>query len=328
MRARPKRQVLALLAILVAGGGALMLVRAWTASAAAQPIPGVVRQTEIRIAPEISGRLASFAVVAGQHVRKGDLLAILDDPELAASLGEARAAAASAVAERNRIYSGARAEEVAIAAQNVQTALADLTLAKQELARIATLAAKNFASRQQLDDSTAALAKAQADLDLRRSEFAAANAGPTVEERASADARVSLAKATVADLEASFAETRLVAPVDGVVGLLVGEPGEVTAPGKPVMTLEVDKERWFTFTLREDFLQGFAIGETVPLTTDTGAALNARVTELLPLGEFATWRAARAVGDHDLNSFALRLDPLGSTDGLQPGMTVWLPARP
>ena len=328
MRARPKRQVLALLAILVAGGGALMLVRAWTASAAAQPIPGVVRQTEIRIAPEISGRLASFAVVAGQHVRKGDLLAILDDPELAASLGEARAAAASAMAERNRIYSGVRAEEVAIAAQNVQTALADLTLAKQELARIAALAAKNFASRQQFDDSTAALAKAQADLDLRRSEFAAANAGPTAEERASADARVSLAKATVADLEASFAKTRLVAPVDGVVGLLVGEPGEVTAPGKPVMTLEVDKERWFTFTLREDFLQGFAIGETVPLTTDTGAALNARVTELLPLGEFATWRAARAVGDHDLNSFALRLDPLGSTDGLQPGMTVWLPARP
>ena len=33
---------------------------------------------------------------------------------------------------------------------------------------------------------------------------------------------------------------------------------------------------------------------------------------------------ARAVGDHDLNSFRLRLDPLAATEGLQPGMTVWL----
>ena len=48
--------------------------------------------------------------------------------------------------------------------------------------------------------------------------------------------------------------------------------------------------------------------------------------ELRPLGEFATWRAGRAVGDHDLNSFLLRLDPIDPKDeGLQPGMTVWLP---
>ena len=42
----------------------------------------MVRQTEIRIAPETTGRLASIAVQPGQHVRKGDLLAVLDNPEL------------------------------------------------------------------------------------------------------------------------------------------------------------------------------------------------------------------------------------------------------
>jgi HlyD family secretion protein len=49
--------------------------------------------------------------------------------------------------------------------------------------------------------------------------------------------------------------------------------------------------------------------------------------ELRPLGEFATWRAARAVGDHDLNSFRMRLDPVADAGRLEPGMTVWL-ARP
>jgi hypothetical protein len=42
----------------------------------------------------------------------------------------------------------------------------------------------------------------------------------------------------------------------------------------------------------------------------------------------ATWRAARAVGDYDLNTFVIRADPVGSVAGLQPGMTVWLRPLP
>ena len=53
-------------------------------------------------------------------------------------------------------------------------------------------------------------------------------------------------------------------------------------------------------------------------------SLKARITELRPLGEFATWRAARAAGDHDLNSFLVRVDPAETSQDLQPGMTVWL----
>src|SRR5689334_18655248 len=75
------------------------------AQQAKPPIPGMVRQTEIRIAPETNGRLISIAVVAGQHVKKGELLAVLDNPELTAALGEAKAAAASAKAERDHVYS-------------------------------------------------------------------------------------------------------------------------------------------------------------------------------------------------------------------------------
>jgi HlyD family secretion protein len=286
----------------------------------------MVRQTEIRIAPEISGRLASIPVHAGQSVHKGDLLAMLDNPDLAASLGEAKAAAKSAKAERDRVYSGVRAEEVAILDESVQTAEANLLLAEQENTRAVALAAKDFASRQKLDESMASLAKARADLDFKRAQLAAGRAGPTAEERALADARVVLAEATVADLQAQLEKTRLVAPVDGVIGVLVAQPGEIIPVGKPVMTMELGAERWFAFTLREDGLGQITIGSNVTLTTDDGQRIAARVAELRPLGEFATWRAARAVGDHDLNSFRLRLDPVEPKQGLQPGMTVWLPA--
>ena len=90
------------------------------------------------------------------------------------------------------------------------------------------------------------------------------------------------------------------------------------------MTLEVGNERWFTFTIREDRLAGIAIGSQLQFTTAKGDRIDARVTELRPLGEFAVWRAARAVGDHDVNSFLVRADPVGPADGLEPGMTVWL----
>lgn len=296
--------------------------------AAAPPTAGMVRQTEIRIAPEITGRLASIAVRAGQPVRRGELLASLTNPELEASWGEAQAALKSAIADRANVYAGVRAEEVAILHRSVETAEANLRFAEQEDVRAVALAAREFASRQQLDESNAALAKARADLALKRSQLAAAQAGPTIEERVLADMRVGLAEATVARLQARVDKLRLHAPVDGIVGILVAEPGEILPVGKPVLTLDVGQERWFAFTLREDALQGLKVGSEVTLSTDDGKRIAARVTELRPLGEFATWRAARAVGDHDLNSFRLRLDPVAAATDLQPGMTVWLASRP
>ena len=323
MDARRRKRLLAALVVVAAVAVATVVVLL-PHRASAPPIAGMVRQTEIRIAPEISGRLVSIPVRAGQSVRKGELLAVLDNPDLTASLGEAKAAAASARAERDRIYSGVRAEEVAILAENMQTAEANLLLAEQQNARSVALAARDFASRQELDESKASLAKAQADLDLKRARHAAASAGPIAEERALANARVVLVEATVADLQAKLDKTRLLAPADGTVGILVAELGEIVPVGKPVLTLDVGTARWFAFTLREDALKQLTVGSDVTLTTDDGRRIAARVTELRPLGEFATWRAARAVGDHDLNSFRLRLDPLAATEDLQPGMTVWL----
>ncbi|MES0099860.1 biotin/lipoyl-binding protein [Mesorhizobium sp. M0019] len=316
-------------AIALAAAGTI-LCSAWQASAeqAKPPIAGMVRQTEIRIAPETTGRLATIVVIPGQRVHKGDLLAVLDNPELTAAVGEAKAAASSAKAERDRVYSGVRAEEVAIATQAVQTAQANLLLAQQRYDRASALAGKDIASKQTLDDSTASLAKAKADLDLKQAQVAEATAGPTAEERAVADAQVVLAEATVAELQAQLDKTRLTAPTDGTIGIRVGEPGEIIGPGKPVMTMEAEGQAWFAFTLREDDLNEMTLGKTVALTVQGGRQIEARVTELRPLGEFATWRAARAVGGHDLNSFRLRLDPNGSAGRLEPGMTVWLTTQP
>jgi HlyD family secretion protein len=77
--------------------------------------------------------------------------------------------------------------------------------------------------------------------------------------------------------------------------------------------------------VREDFLRGLTVGRAVEVArAGTREMVPAVVTEVRPLGAFATWQAERAVGDHDRNTLRLRLDPQGDAGSLDPGMTVWL----
>jgi HlyD family secretion protein len=309
--------------VLVGAAGAAAF-RFETTRKSTPPLIGVVHETEIRIAPEISARLGSIATKAGVDARKGETLATLSSPEIAASLEEAKANAESARANLANVVAGVRQEERDTATQNVAIADSNVTLAKEQFARVSALAAKNYASRQQYDEDAAALSKAEASLVLANAALDQTKAGPTREELAVAQSDVALAQATVADLEAQLAKTTLTSPVDGVTRLLVGERGEAISPGQPVLTLGMGGDRWFSFTIREDRLQGLTMGSKIALRTAAGDRFEAKVTELRPLGEFAVWRAARAVGDHDINNFLLRADPTSPTPKLEPGMTVWI----
>ncbi len=69
--------------------------------------------------------------------------------------------------------------------------------------------------------------------------------------------------------------------------------------------IEASGEQWLSFNVREDYLSGLTVGKTVSVTRDgTGDPIKSVITELRPLGVFATWQAERA--------------------GLEPGMTVWI----
>jgi HlyD family secretion protein len=128
------------------------------------PVIGMVRVTEIKIAPEVSGRIAALPVKAGDRVAAGTVVAELSNPELAAAVDEAEASVLAAKARRDRVYAGIRQEQVDIAAHDIEKVRADLTLAKAQLRRATDLVAKGFASQQELDNEQAAEAIATARL--------------------------------------------------------------------------------------------------------------------------------------------------------------------
>ena len=320
--ARKRAGIIAIVVVLVvagAGGYAVWRPRA------DPPIVGVVRVTEIRVAPEVAAQLASIKVRKGDRVRAGQVLAELSAIELTASVGQARAALDAAKANRDNVYAGVRDEEIASLAATIAKGKAKLEYAQQQLTRTSALAQGDNAPKQALDQAVNDLAAARADVAEAIANHDAAVAGPTKEERAIADAQVEAATTALAVLERHLDKTILRAPADGIVTVLVAEVGENIHPGQPVLAMEETGKRWLSVNAREDFLHGLTVGTKVNIArAGTREPTPAVVTELMPLGSFATWQAEHAVGDYDRATLRLRLDPEGEQVGLEPGMTVWL----
>jgi HlyD family secretion protein len=321
MRKLRRAAIVAIASALVAGA----LAYSARHSQSTPAIIGVVRSTEVRVEPEVNGQLLSISVKKGAQVRAGDLLAKLSAVELTAQLDQARAALASTTANRNNVYAGVRREQVASLKAAISKATARLEYVEAQLTRASTLARQSFESQQTLDQAENDAASARADVAEAQANYDAAVAGPTREERAIADAQVQAAAAAVAVLERRLDKMILRAPADGVVSVIAAEVGENVRAGQPIMMVEAAGKQWLSFNAREDHLAGLAVGKTVNvLRNGADAATRATVTELRPLGTFATWQAERVIGDHDRNTLRLRLDPQKDTATLEPGMTLWI----
>jgi len=307
--------------VLVAG---VLIYSSERRSGSAASIVGVVRATEVRVEPEVTGQLVSIAVRKGAHVHAGDVLARLSAVELTAQADQARAAEASAIANRNNVYAGVRREQVDSLKAEIAKASARLDYVQAQLTRTSTLARQSFESQQTLDQAENDAASARADVAEAQANYDASIAGPTREERAIADAQVQASTAAVAVLERRLEKMVLRAPADGVVSVVAAEVGENVRPGQPILMVEADGRQWLSFNVREDHLPGLTMGETVSVMRKGPDAIKSVITEVRPLGVFATWQAERVIGDHDRNTLRLRLDPQGAAADLEPGMTVWI----
>ena len=182
---------------------------------------GTVEAIEIRLAPEISGRVVEVLVNEGDPVTAGQTLLRLDDSLLQAQIQQAQAALAVAEANYALVAAGQPAElqTAAIATAelerlNAQQALETLSSTydlQKAQAQVALLSAENAvdAAQRQLDQATgrgqgdadvleAALALAQAQLDKARQDVEALRGGPDADTLALAEARIAAAEARLA----------------------------------------------------------------------------------------------------------------------------------
>src|ERR1700758_2434102 len=257
---RTRRAAMIVVVLALAAG---CLVYFYTRSEPAAALVGVVRATEVRVEPEVNGQLVSIEVAKGAHVHAGDIVARLSAIELTAQADQARAALASAAANRNNVYAGVRQEQVDSLKHEIAKAGARLDYVQAQLTRTSTLARQSFESQQALDQAESDAATARADVAEAQANYDAAVAGPTREERVIADAQVQAAAAAVAVLERRLEKMVLRAPADGVVSVIAAAVGENVRPGQPILMVEAAGRQWLSFNVREDHLNDLTMGKTV-----------------------------------------------------------------
>ena len=292
-------------------------------------VQGEADSTRVDIAARVDGRVARLPAVRGQDVPAGAVLVEIDNPELLARRDEALAAKVVAEAELARINAGTRSETVAVRKAEIDRAQAELTLAQQTYDRVRPLVASHIEPQSKLDDATDALQVAQRGLDQARLAYDEAVAGFTREEHEMAEAKVAPAEAAVGTLQALVDQLVVTAPLAAQVFERNVEPGEVVAPGVPLLTLVDLGDVWLRFDLREDLVRGLKVGDrlTARIPALGDRSVEAEVRLIGTKGEYAGWRATRATGDFDLRTFEVRAYPVDRVVGLRPGMSAYVDWR-
>jgi HlyD family secretion protein len=286
-------------------------------------VQGEVEATRIDLAAKVAGRVSEVSADFGDRVDAGAPLVVLSSPQLEASLVSAQAALDVAVANRDLIFS-TRPETIDAREAEHERAKADLFLAEKVYERIRQLTEHSTASIQRLDEASNALSAAQQNVLATEANLRLATNGNSIEQKAASEAQVAQAQASVARTKTDLAELQVFAPISGQVTARLAEPGELFSSGAILMSIVDIDNAWFTFNLREDFLNGLTVGQqlNVEIPALNGRLVPAKVTAINAEGNYANWRATKATGDFDLRTFSIRLEPIERDVELRPGMSA------
>lgn len=292
-----------------------------------QFIQGEAEATKVNVSAKIPGRVQDLLAKEGQAVKKGDILAVLDRPQLEAKKQQAQGAHDAASAQRDKAENGAREEQIRMANNQWLQAKAGAEFAEKSFKRVQRLFEDGVLPAQRRDEVEAqynmtrkleAAAKAQYDMAVN---------GTREEDKAAAAALVNQASGAVSEVDSLIEESEVRAPIDGEIVEHIANLGELASAGMPIMTMVDLSDVWVTFNIREDHLAGLKMGEHLSgkIPALNGQPVEMEVTYISALGDFATWRATSAAGGFDLRTFEVRAKPAAAIDGFRPGMSVVVP---
>jgi HlyD family secretion protein len=217
------------------------LALTWACHDAGPPVAvGTLERQRIELRAERSEPILRLAVVEGDRVAVGDLVAELDGRRVAAQLAAGEASRDLAAARLAEVVRGARAEEIARAEAQVAEAEADLVQTRPNLERARRLVAGGVAPQSELDLVEASHSAAVARLDAARSDLERQLNGSTVEELDQARADLARIEAEVAGLRVDAERMAVVAPRAGVVDALPFKVGDQPPAGAAVAVLLAD----------------------------------------------------------------------------------------
>jgi len=189
------------------------------------------------IVPKVTAPVRKFYVDLGTHVRAGQLLAELENRDLAGTVTENQATLEQAEANFQTVSRGTVPEEVEKAQIDVRTAKDAMDAAQKLLQGRQNLLKEGAISQKEVNDSQVAFTQARSQYELAVKHLETVQAVGREGEIKSAAAQRDAAKGRVESAQAQLGYSRITSPIDGVVTDRPLFAGEMPASGGPIITV-------------------------------------------------------------------------------------------
>ena len=300
----------------------LALLPSCTSKSAPEAV-GTLEVTAVDLAPMVPARVVRVLVEEGAQVRAGDTVAVLTQAGLRDQVGEARARVTSAEAQVQELERGARPEEISKAEQDLAAATALATNAAADAARARTLAANNVIAKQQLDQSEARSAEAEARRSSLEQALKLVRDGARPERRTAARADLARARSALAAMEANVGDLVLISPVNGIVLVRAAEPGEVLPAGVAAVSIGDVSRPWVRVYVGQQLLPLLHTGDTVEARLDAfpDSVFHGRIASFATKAEY-TPRVALTERERADLLFGVKIEFADGRGMLKPGVPV------
>lgn len=201
--------------------------------------PGTVfGRNEAHISSRITAVVQQMLVHKGDRVRKGQLLVVLDQRDLAAQRADAVAGVTSAQAALQKTQTGTIPTALTQARGDVQAKKAALDLATKVVTRREQLLQQGAISERDLQSSRAQLAQAEADYNAAQKSLDVLEHHTGADDTRMAQSAVAQSKAREALANANLQFANLRSPFDGSVVEQAVFVGDMANPGTSLLTID------------------------------------------------------------------------------------------
>ena len=189
------------------------------------------------VPPKIASPVEKFYVNRGDHVKQGQLLAVLESRDLTAQAAEGQGAMDQA--ESNlRTTSGASVPEAVVKAQtDVDADREAMEAAKKVFDSRAELFKEGALAQRQVDEALVSYTQAKGQFEAAQEHLRVLQAVAKGEQIKTASSQVDSAKAHHQSLEAQLSYARILSPIAGVIADRPLYAGEMATPGTPLLTV-------------------------------------------------------------------------------------------
>lgn len=217
----------------------------------------------VQITPQTGGTVRKVLHDDTDVVKKGDVLAVLDDGNYVLAYERAKNELIQAVRQN-------RQQNAATSQAGAQVALrrADLVRAQDDLRRRSTLAESGAVSAEELAHARAAVSQAQAAVKAALAEESSARAALGGRVALSEQPAVQTAVSRLKDAWLNLQRTQIRAPLDGQVAKRSVQVGQQVAAGAPLMAVVPLSDVWVDANFKETQLKHMKIGQPVELVSD------------------------------------------------------------